>query len=414
MALGTGVLVSDDRTSWDPVPLAPILHAIAAGESAGPVPELMPRTDGLHLLYPGELHSLAGEPESGKGLIVCAEAVRLMTTGQHVVYLDFEDTAPSVVSRLIALGAPHDALLERLIYVQPDAAPALDAIPRLLRGNTPRLAIVDGLTEAYALLGLDAHSNTDAATFFHRLPRPIAAAGAAVVLIDHVVKDKEGRGRFALGAGHKLAGVAVAYGIDVVDRPSRTHTGKVKITLSKDRHGHIPGARGSTIAIATIAPADEGQTVTVRLDPPDSSDQAGHFRPTVLMEKVSRYVEQHPAAGRNQIREGVTGKTQAKDLALTLLVEEGWIDRQKDGQSYRHTTLRPFRKATDPGPTRTPGSDRDPTGTRAQPDPTGIPGSPPTKGARTRVPARQTLDAAHRDPDPDAELHRLAQKGLTP
>ena len=46
--------------------------------------------------------------------------------------------------------------------------------------------------------------------------RPIAAAGAAVVLIDHVAKDKEKRGRYAIGAQHKLAGVAVAYGIEVL------------------------------------------------------------------------------------------------------------------------------------------------------------------------------------------------------
>lgn len=413
MARATGVSVRDD-SSWTPVDLQPILQALAAGEASGPVPELMPRTDGLALLYPGELHSLAGEPESGKGWIACSEAARVMTEGGRVMYIDFEDTAPSVLSRLIALGAEPATLLAGLAYLQPDQAPALDAIPTLLHGRTPRLAIIDGLTEAYALLGLDAHSNTDAATFFHRLPRPIAQAGAAVVLIDHVVKDKEGRGRFALGAGHKLAGVGVAYGMAVIDRPSRQHTGKVKLTLSKDRHGHIPGARGSTIAIATITPADDGNRVTVRLDPPDSSDNAGNLRPTNYMEQISMYVEQHPGAGRNDIRSGVEGKSQWKDRALTLLVEEGWIALEKDGQKHRHTTLRPYRKNTDPGPIGLPGSDQDPTGLRTHHETTGLPGSPPTKGAGTRVPAQETLDTTNRDPNPDTELHRLTHRGLTP
>jgi len=52
------------------------------------------------------------------------------------------------------------------------------------------------------------------------LARPITDTGAALVEVDHVAKNRETRGRFAIGGQQKLAGVAVAYGVEVIDRPS--------------------------------------------------------------------------------------------------------------------------------------------------------------------------------------------------
>jgi hypothetical protein len=52
--------------SWAPIELADIVAGIRAGEIVGPIPTLMARTDGAFLLHPGEVHSLSGEPESGK------------------------------------------------------------------------------------------------------------------------------------------------------------------------------------------------------------------------------------------------------------------------------------------------------------------------------------------------------------
>lgn len=405
--------MTDARPStWTPVPLGPIADAILNGETIGPTPSLLERSDGQCLLYPGEVHQFAGEPESGKGWLACFEAVRQLQAGRRVAYMDFEDTAVNVVSRTIALGATADQIINGLVYVAPSEALVDDRALLPLLNPAPALVILDGTTEAYALLGLDVNSNTDAATFLNRIARPFATAGAAVYVVDHVTKNTETRGRFAAGAGHKLAGVAVAYGVEAIERPSRTHPGKLKITLAKDRHGAIPGARGATIALATITPSDNGRTVTVRLDPPDSSDRAGHFRPTVLMEKVSRYVEEHPACTRNQVKTAVSGKTDAKDLALSLLVEEGWIDRERAGQAQRHTSVRAYRENTDPGPTDPPVPNQSPTGPRDQSNTTGPPVPTPYKGDRDRGPVHGTTTT--NQPDPDNEIARLRKKGLEP
>lgn len=330
-------------TSWSPVDLAPIVAGIEAGEIVGPVPTLMTRTDGVALLYPGEIHSLAGEPESGKGWLAGGEVARLLAGGASVLYLDFEDAPASVIARQLALGARAAAIVDRFVYVRPEEALQPGALEQLLTGRTYALAVLDGMSEAYALLGYDSYANQDVPRFLQALPRPIAATGAAVLLIDHVVKDREARGRYALGAQHKLAGVAVAYAVEVLEAPSRARAGTVKVTIAKDRHGHVRGhASGNVIALAKITPADDGERVTVELEPPDSTDAHGAFRPTVLMERVSRYVEQQPGASRRAIRDDVSGKNDAKDLALATLIDEGWIRSERDGRALRHYSLEPF------------------------------------------------------------------------
>ena len=51
-------------------------------------------------VYPGLTHSVHGESESGKSLIVQAECARLVNAGQRVLYLDFESDQQSVLDRL--------------------------------------------------------------------------------------------------------------------------------------------------------------------------------------------------------------------------------------------------------------------------------------------------------------------------
>jgi hypothetical protein len=344
-------------STWWPINLAPIVAGLQAGEIVGPVPQLTPRTDGPCLLYPGEIHSLAGEPETGKGWIALAAAAAVIANGGHVLYVDCEDAPASIVSRLLALGAPPDAILDRFTYIRPSDPFTTATLDALLAKRTYTLAIIDGLSEAYTLLGLDPYSNVDAAKFLATLARPIADAGTAVLLIDHVVKAKDGRGRYALGAQHKLAGIAVAYSTDAIRTPSRTNAGLIKLKIEKDRHGHVRShAIADVIALAHITPDNDGENVAVTLEPPDNSvNDAGEFRPTVLMGRVWEYINDEPGASRNTIRDTVKGRGEWVDQALTLLITEGYIDRRKEGKSYAHYSLSdyqnpPFPTVSQPSP----------------------------------------------------------------
>jgi hypothetical protein len=334
------------RSSWAPVDLALIVAGVQAGEIVGPVPELMRRTDGVPLLYPGEIHSLAGEPETCKGWIVLAGVADLINAGRDVLYLDFEDAVASIVTRLLALGADPDLIPGHLAYVRPTEPFNAAAFHALLQ-RPYALAVIDGLSEAYSLLGFEINSNDDAPRFLAAIPRPLADKGAAVLEVDHVGRDRNSRGRYAIGAQHKLAGVAVAYGTEVIDAPSRITPGLVKLTMSKDRHGHVRGhVSGRLIAKVRIVPEDDGERVRVTFDPPDAPERDGgkDFRPTRLMERTSVAIEGMPGMSNAEIRDAVVGKAGPKATALRCLIREEYVEQRKNGKAVLHYSLRPFRE----------------------------------------------------------------------
>jgi hypothetical protein len=57
------------------------------------------------------------------------------------------------------------------------------------------LVVIDGVTEAMTTEGLALGDNTDVAAWIRLLPKRFAAAGAVVVVIDHVGKNRDDQGR---------------------------------------------------------------------------------------------------------------------------------------------------------------------------------------------------------------------------
>ncbi|MDP9406580.1 MAG: AAA family ATPase, partial [Actinomycetota bacterium] len=336
-------------------------------------------------LYRGRIHSVSGEPESCKGWIALAACTERFLAGQRVLYVDFEDTAPSIVARLLALGACAEAIRDRFVYLRPDE-PLDERARRYLQEAAVdvTLVVLDGVTESLAQQGLNLESNSDIAAWLELLPRPLARAGAAVVLLDHVVKDREQRGRYAIGAQHKLAGIDAAYTVKVITPFGRGREGKVKLTVAKDRPGHVRGfavERKDAAVIRLIS--DEDGAVRVVVEPPDAAAPPA-FRPTTLIEKLSKAVEAEPGLTTNGVIEAVGGKKDAKREALRLLVDEGYIEQRRDGQAVRHHPLREYRAANDEGQP----SPWVPTGSRPGPGAVvghRVPGSPPT-GPGTRGP----------------------------
>ena len=80
-----------------------------------------------------------------------------MEAGNVVVYIDFEDSAASVVGRLVDLMVPPAIILERFAYVHPAEPLKLETARRdfaSLVALRPSLAVFDGVTESLALEGL--------------------------------------------------------------------------------------------------------------------------------------------------------------------------------------------------------------------------------------------------------------------
>lgn len=335
-----------DVTGWEPVDVA----ALLAGDLTIPPPSLYQRTDSICLLYAGKLHAFNGEPESGKSWVAQHATVQASAEGLQVTYIDFEDSPQSVLGRLLSLGADPQRLAAQFTYLQPDqplSAEASQLLREHFREHRPQLVVIDGVTEAMSTLGLDPLDNADTAKFFRVLPKALARLGAAVVLVDHVVKDKEQRGRWAIGSQHKMAALTgAAYTIEIATPFGRNKHGIAKILVMKDRPGYIrQHAGGSLIAEFHLISTEE--TVTAELRPASAGADGGPVRYTGYMERISLKLEGSRALSTTELKAVVGGKSEYVTIALRALAGEGYVSQVKEGQTTWNNSIRPFREPTE-------------------------------------------------------------------
>lgn len=272
------------RRSWRPVDLADVL----AGRYRPPMPTVGARDDGVGLFYPGRMHSVAAESEAGETWLMPAAAASEMAAGNAVAYLDFEDDEGGIVGRLLAMGTPADHIRDRFIYIRPEgsikALGARDDLLQALGDARPTLVTLDGVTEGMVMHGLDPLSNADVAEFGRILLRPIADTGAAVVTLDHVTKDRDGRGRYALGAVHKLNGLnGAAYALENREPFGVGVTGRSGLYITKDRPGqlrrHAVNSAGGTKWFADLVGTSHADDfIEISIAPP-LPDQPGPGAP---------------------------------------------------------------------------------------------------------------------------------------
>ena len=343
--------------TWAPLDLTNVLNGTLVLRQ----PTLMPRTDGHCLLYPGMVHSMQGESESGKSMLAQAEAARTIHAGNLVLYIDHESDQVTVVNRLLKLGATPEDIRHGLDYVRPEAHPmaaTADTVAwQALLAKPYALAIIDGVTEAFSIFGVKSNDNDEVTSWGRHVPRTIAdRTGAAVVVIDHVTKSAEGRGRFAIGAQAKMSYLTGAsYGVEVIKPLGVGMRGELSIRVGKDRPGLVrpqsgtyrAGDRTQQAAIAIIDSTD-GETIQYTLEPPRATDPTGQhntFRFTYFMEAISRLLEDagKPVSKRG-IRAAVKGDNGKLDEALASLITEGYATTTPQGT----TSAKPYRQTDDP------------------------------------------------------------------
>jgi len=338
--------------TWQPLDLTPYL----TGTATRTEPTLMPREDGQHLLYPGLVSSIYGESESGKSLLVQIECVRLITAGQHVLFIDNESDAQSVTERLLTFGATPEAIAARFHYVRPEAStrgPAEAAAFTALLGGTYALAVIDGVTDALGLFGYSTKDNDEVGRWLKEVPGKLAQrTGAAVVLVDHVTKNGETRGRFAIGAQAKLSGLTgAAYLAEVIDNLGRGCKGVVQLRIAKDRPGAVrehcgefrKADRTQVAAVITIDSTTSRPEVTIAGPSGERRATGDEFRPTTLMERVSRFVGEGGRPSQTGIVAAVPGKSTYVIKALRLLIDEGYVQAERVGaQKQEHVSIRPY------------------------------------------------------------------------
>lgn len=351
------------------------LTQLASGIELPPTPTVFQREDGQGLFYRGAVNDLHGEPGCGKSMIAQIATAQELKADRDVIYIDYEDSARNVVKRLLLLGVSGEQIIGHLHYVRPSAKPSS---PTSLGGwretldyaDTATLAIIDGVTSCLAYAGLDSNSGDDIAAWYNTMPRLISACGPAVVLIDHVVKSKDNRGRYAGGSMQKLALIdGISYSVDMTKPVGKGVKGTIVIKSGKDRiseieeHCAVNWSNGShlreaaRIEINSTDPKLMHVTIARPNMMPSEDRQAKRddFRPTGLMEKISQLVEnaiEEPSQSElfDALKsDGSSAKTAIMSKAIRLLLEEGYVTNRASRHNRAcYRSARPYRQIDDP------------------------------------------------------------------
>lgn len=304
-------------------------------------PEFGFRVDGQPVLYPGLVHWLYGEAESGKTWIALQFVAECLAAGESVAYIDLEMSKNAVVGRLQAIGAQLP-----MYYCNPQSSFPEESWPDIaadLKLKRVKLVVVDAATELMALHGWDPSSNADTAVF-GRFIGVLASSGAAIIVIDHLPKNRDTRGKGPIGAQHKRAFTSVSLEVKVLAQPDRSRSGKLSVRVDKDREGWLLEAANDArvLMIVELVPDDGMLLVTFR-EPPEghATTDGGDFRPTHYMARVSEYVHSQDDGprkppSRNQIEKGVSGKQEYIRQAIDALANEGFIEEIADGNARRY------------------------------------------------------------------------------
>ena len=265
--------------------------------------------------------------------------------GYHVLYIDWEDDEVTAVDRLRTI-MPRDELTrsgygDELIqscfhYLRPDddlrRKSNTRELAEVMHTFHPSLAINDGTTEAMAIHDLNPLDNVDIAVFNTILVKPLLGFDTAVVSLDHVIKDREGRGRYALGGVHKLNAVSGAgYLLENTKSFGAGLTGRSRILITKDRPGQLrthslPSTHGLRTYGDLVLKSRGEDSATIKIWPPKEWGEDEQERPTVHMTRIAEALaDKGEIASKSQVEKAVTGNAKAIRDALDYLIVDGYV-----------------------------------------------------------------------------------------
>jgi hypothetical protein len=329
-----------DESSWKPIALKDYFD----GLFQAPTATILKRTDGHGLIYTGRVHSIYGESESGKSWVAQIASAEMLKEDKKVIYIDFESDASDVVGRMKSLGVSRANLLQYFSYIRPDGPRDADDPywQAILEKGSAELIIIDGVTESLTMWGGETKDN-DAITRWMRIfPRTVAtASGAAVVLIDHITKNAETRGRFAIGGQAKMATIdGAAYLVEPLEALAPGRTGTLTMRVTKDRPGFIRKIAGmwrksdrtQEAAVFTIDSTRAQMQYVIGVPMlEDELEQSKEFKKS---KEIAEFVHNHPGCTRRLIQEGIHGSKDAIGERVSELLAGGWVENKGNERSF--------------------------------------------------------------------------------
>jgi len=293
------------------------------------------------LIYRAKRHAISGPPEAAKTLAALTIALEARRHGALVAFIDFE-SGPAETRRLLEdLGATAEEIAD-VLYIEADSPPDESDLERWIIAQGVELTIIDAAAGAYEASGLDEMKRGDIEKFARTWVQPLWRADIATLLVDHVVKNADNRGKFAIGGERKLGGVDVHLGLHAVKQLHRGGDGLIRISTHKDRPAWL-----SRPTAAELVLRSDPKTHAISWDyrQPAAESEPEGWRPTALMERVSRHLEQHGPKLKTAIYDDVKGKTEYLVEAVAFLLQDGYaLPVEGKGRSPQIRIDKPYRE----------------------------------------------------------------------
>ena len=329
----TGEII-EQESSWKPIELSPYYDGLFQEQSAN----ILSRTDGKALIYSGKVHSFYGESESGKSWVAQITTAELLKADKKVIYIDFESDPQDIVKRLKALGVSRANLLHYFTYIRPEGVrdvsdPYWQAI---LEPDSATMVVIDGVTESLTMFGGETVDNDAITRWMRNFPRTVAnRSGAAVILIDHITKNSETRGRFAIGGQAKLATIdGAAYLVEPIEVLSPGRVGSLTIRVTKDRPGDIRRNAGMwrksdrTQEAAVLTMDSTRAQIQYIIQPPTNEEEMEERMNHKRLKEVADFIHTNPGCSRRAVTDGVKGGREAIGARLQEMFKQGFIDNR--------------------------------------------------------------------------------------
>lgn len=227
-------------------PLYYDMKALLSGDlPPAPQPAIGRRDDGHHIFYLNQVNLVFGDPETGKTWLClwCAASKLISDPTSRVAVVDMDHNGPTATAtRLLAFGVPKEVLSDpnRFRYVEPDDRVHMALVIADLAEWRPTIAVIDSLGELMPLYGANSYSGDDFTDVNARVLKPLAKAGAAVLVIDHLSKGADSRNFGPVGTAAKRRAIGgVSLRVTVKDAFTPGSGGAAYLKINKDRHGGL-------------------------------------------------------------------------------------------------------------------------------------------------------------------------------
>ncbi len=310
----TTVAITPRIDSWTPIDLNTL-------PDTPPVQPTLGTVGNIGLVYPGKRHVFSGPQESAKTLAAYLIGIQVIRQGGTLLLIDFEMGAYDARNRLHDLGATPDDL-SNLLYLEPDE-PATHERLHALAERRPDLVVIDAAAGAYDLQGLDDNKRQDVERLSRLYVDRFWRANIATIILDHVVKNNETRGKYAIGSERKVGGADVHLGFEVITPISRGHTGLYKIVTHKDRGGYL---KRGTLAELELASDPDTHRISWQLRPVEDRADGQEWMPTKVMQKNSETLARRgEPVSRKQMIEEIGGRHDIARKAIDHLVRLEYV-----------------------------------------------------------------------------------------